>query len=106
MTTDWSRLVRASLLGLEPYRPGASLEELRAAYGLDEIVKLNWNEGLHGPFPGVDEAVRDGRPLAGKPAGERVAEPVRSGRLGGDAVRLRERDDVGAGELDRGRLAE
>jgi histidinol-phosphate aminotransferase len=59
VTTDWSRLVRASLLGLEPYRPGASLEELRAAYGLDEIVKLNWNEGLHGPFPGVDDAVRD-----------------------------------------------
>lgn len=57
MTTDWSRLVRQSLLGLEPYRPGASLDELRAAYGLDEIVKLNWNEGLLGPFPGVEEAV-------------------------------------------------
>ncbi|MGH3014340.1 MAG: histidinol-phosphate transaminase, partial [Gaiellaceae bacterium] len=59
MTTDWSRLVRPSLLGLEPYRPGASLEELRAAYGLDEIVKLNWNEGLQGPFPGVAEAVHE-----------------------------------------------
>jgi histidinol-phosphate aminotransferase len=57
VTTDWSRLVRQSLLGLEPYRPGASLDELRAAYGLDEIVKLNWNEGLLGPFPGVEEAV-------------------------------------------------
>jgi histidinol-phosphate aminotransferase len=59
VTTDWSRLVRPSLLGLEPYRPGASLEELRAAYGLGEIVKLNWNEGLQGPFPGVVEAVRE-----------------------------------------------
>ena len=59
MSTDWSRLVRPSLIGLEPYRPGASLEELRTAYGLDEIVKLNWNEGLHGPFPGVEEAVRE-----------------------------------------------
>ncbi len=49
--TDWSGLVRPSLLGLEPYRPGASLEELKEAYGLDEIVKLNWNEGLEGPFP-------------------------------------------------------
>jgi histidinol-phosphate aminotransferase len=57
--TDWSRVVRPSLLGLEPYRPGASLEELRAAYGVDEIVKLNWNEGLQGPFPGVTEAVVD-----------------------------------------------
>lgn len=59
MTTDWSRLVRPSLLGLDPYRPGASLDELRAAYGLDEIVKLNWNEGLEGPFPGVAEAVEE-----------------------------------------------
>ena len=57
--TDWSRVVRPSLLGLDPYRPGPSLEELRAAYGLDEIVKLNWNEGLQGPFPGVTEAVVD-----------------------------------------------
>lgn len=55
--TDWSQIVRPSLIGLEPYRPGASLEELKEAYGLDEIVKLNWNEGLEGPFPGVDEAV-------------------------------------------------
>jgi histidinol-phosphate aminotransferase len=55
--TDWSRSVRPSLVGLEPYRPGASLEELKEAYGLDEIVKLNWNEGLEGPFPGVEEAV-------------------------------------------------
>lgn len=59
MSTDWSALVRPSLLGLEPYRPGASLEELKAAYGLDEIVKLNWNEGLDGPFPGVAEAVAE-----------------------------------------------
>ena len=57
MTTDWSRVVRPSLLGLEPYRPGASIEELKEAYGLEEIVKLNWNEGLEGPFPGVEEAV-------------------------------------------------
>ncbi len=55
--TDWSRIVRPSLIDLEPYRPGASLEELKEAYGLDEIVKLNWNEGLEGPFPGVEEAV-------------------------------------------------
>ncbi|MGH3043064.1 MAG: pyridoxal phosphate-dependent aminotransferase [Gaiellaceae bacterium] len=55
--TDWSRIVRRSLVGLEPYRPGRSLEELKEAYGLDEIVKLNWNEGLEGPFPGVEEAV-------------------------------------------------
>ncbi len=55
--TDWTDIVRRSLIGLEPYRPGPSLEELREAYGLDEIVKLNWNEGLEGPFPGVREEV-------------------------------------------------
>ncbi|HSE81247.1 MAG TPA: histidinol-phosphate transaminase [Gaiellaceae bacterium] len=55
--TDWSRIVRPSLIGLEPYRPGPSLEELQEAHGLDEIVKLNWNEGLEGPFPGVREEV-------------------------------------------------
>jgi histidinol-phosphate aminotransferase len=55
--TDWSRIVRPSLRGLDPYRPGPGLEELKEAYGLDEIVKLNWNEGLEGPFPGVEEAV-------------------------------------------------
>lgn len=57
MTTDWSRLVRPSLVGISPYNPGPSLEELRAEHGLDEIVKLNWNEGLQGPFPGVERAV-------------------------------------------------
>jgi histidinol-phosphate aminotransferase len=55
--TDWTDIVRPSLIGLEPYRPGPSLEELQEAYGLDEIVKLNWNEGLEGPFPGIREEV-------------------------------------------------
>jgi histidinol-phosphate aminotransferase len=55
--TDWAALVRPSLHGLDPYRPGPSLAELKERYGLDEIAKLNWNEGLQGPFPGVPEAV-------------------------------------------------
>src|SRR5207344_1749804 len=55
--TDWERLVRPSVIGLEPYRPGKSIEELKADYGLEEIVKLNWNEGLEGPFPGVRDEV-------------------------------------------------
>ena len=57
MATDWSRLVRPSLLGIEPYRPGASLAELKRQHGLDEIAKLNWNEDLFGPLPGALEAV-------------------------------------------------
>jgi histidinol-phosphate aminotransferase len=55
--TDWKALVRPSLHGLDPYRPGPSLAELKERYGLDKIAKLNWNEGLQGPFPGVREAV-------------------------------------------------
>jgi histidinol-phosphate aminotransferase len=57
--TDWSRLVRPSLLDLDPYRPGPSIAELKERYGLTEIAKLNWNEGLLGPFPDVREAVVD-----------------------------------------------
>jgi histidinol-phosphate aminotransferase len=55
--TDWSKLVRPSLIGVEPYRPGPSVDELKERYGLQELVKLNWNEGLLGPFPGVGDAV-------------------------------------------------
>jgi histidinol-phosphate aminotransferase len=52
----WADLVKPSLHGLEPYRPGESVHELRERHGLDEVVKLNWNEGLFGPLPGVLEA--------------------------------------------------
>jgi histidinol-phosphate aminotransferase len=57
--TDWSALVRQSLIGVDPYRPGPSIDELKRTYGLDDLAKLNWNEGLQGPFPGVREAVAD-----------------------------------------------
>jgi histidinol-phosphate aminotransferase len=52
----WADLLKPSLDGLEPYRPGESVAELRRRHGLDEVVKLNWNEGLFGPLPGVLEA--------------------------------------------------
>jgi histidinol-phosphate aminotransferase len=55
--TDWKSLVKPSLVGVEPYRPGATLSEIRELYGLDEVVKLNWNEDLFGPLPGALEAV-------------------------------------------------
>jgi len=54
--TRWDDLVRPSLHGIAPYQPGPSLSELKERYGVDEIVKLNWNEGLFGPFPGALEA--------------------------------------------------
>jgi histidinol-phosphate aminotransferase len=55
--TDWASMVRPSLPGLDPYRPGATVAALRELHGLDEIVKLNWNENLFGPLPGVVEAM-------------------------------------------------
>jgi histidinol-phosphate aminotransferase len=54
--TDWASLVKPSLLGVDPYDPGVSVGELKERHGLDEVVKLNWNEGLFGPGPGVLEA--------------------------------------------------
>jgi histidinol-phosphate aminotransferase len=55
--TAWSKLVRPSLVGVDPYRPGPSIDDLKQRYGLEELAKLNWNEGLLGQFDGVDEAV-------------------------------------------------
>ena len=54
--TRWSDFVKPTLGGLEPYRPGDSVAALRERHGLEEVVKLNWNEGLFGPLPGVLEA--------------------------------------------------
>jgi len=54
--TRWERLLRAPLLEVGAYRPGPSLDELMARHGLDSVDKLNWNEGLWGPLPGVLDA--------------------------------------------------
>jgi histidinol-phosphate aminotransferase len=54
--TDWASLVRPSLRGLAAYHPGPSVEELRKRYGVDEVVRLNRNEDLFGPFPGAADA--------------------------------------------------
>jgi histidinol-phosphate aminotransferase len=54
--TDWADLVRPSVHGLHAYDPGPSVDELRLRYGC-EVVRLNRNEDLFPPFPGVQEAV-------------------------------------------------
>jgi len=54
--TDWDRLIRAPLREVGPYVPGSSAAEMRARYGIDDLARLNWNEGLFGPLPGVLEA--------------------------------------------------
>jgi histidinol-phosphate aminotransferase len=55
--TDWRTLLRPQLIDLGPYEPGPSLDELRREYDLDDVARLNWNEGLFGPLPGVLGAV-------------------------------------------------
>ncbi|HUZ84795.1 MAG TPA: histidinol-phosphate transaminase [Gaiellales bacterium] len=49
------RLLRPSVLGVGPYVPGASASETRARLGRDDLIRLNWNENLFGPLPGVVE---------------------------------------------------
>jgi histidinol-phosphate aminotransferase len=55
--TDWSEVLRPQLLDLGPYEPGPSLDDLKRKIGIDDVAKLNWNEGLFGPLPGVLDAV-------------------------------------------------
>src|SRR4051812_10805864 len=50
-------MVRAPLREVGAYRPSASLDELMSRNGLLAVDKLNWNEGLWGPLPGVLDAV-------------------------------------------------
>ena len=57
--TDWELLLKPTLRSVGAYEPGESLDELMARHGLTEIAKLNWNEGLWGPLPGVEQAVTD-----------------------------------------------
>lgn len=56
--TDWSALVVPELARIEPFALGDTLADVRARHGIDEVVKLNWNENLFGPLPGVVEAAQ------------------------------------------------
>ena len=54
--TDWSGIVvpgsSSSTSSLGP-----TIAEVKELHGLDDVVKLSWNENLFGPLPGVLEAV-------------------------------------------------
>jgi histidinol-phosphate aminotransferase len=54
--TDWDRLARPSLAGLERYDPGPTRDQLKQEHGLPELEPLNWNEDLFGPPAYVLEA--------------------------------------------------
>jgi histidinol-phosphate aminotransferase len=57
--TDWSSLVVPSVQELAPLDVDGTVSQLRALGSLDARVKLDWNENLFGPLPGVREAVVD-----------------------------------------------
>ena len=53
----WETLLRPPLREIGAYEPGEPLDELMARHGLATVDKLNWNEGLWGPLPGVLDEV-------------------------------------------------
>jgi histidinol-phosphate aminotransferase len=55
--TAWRELLRPSVIDVGAYRPGVSGDETMARFGLTEVVRLNWNENLSGPLPGVLDEV-------------------------------------------------
>lgn len=51
-------LVPSYIENLEPYKPGGTIEEIQAKYGLSKIVKLASNENPFGPSPKAVEAIQ------------------------------------------------
>ena len=54
---DWNGIVVRELVELDQFALGQTTAEVKKRYGLDEVVKLSWNENLFGPLPGVLEAI-------------------------------------------------
>ncbi len=52
-----SSVLRRSVAGVGPYVPGASAAEVKARLGREDLIRLNWNENLFGPLPGVLDEV-------------------------------------------------
>jgi histidinol-phosphate aminotransferase len=49
----WEQALRRTVLEVGAYSPGVSAAEIKERYGIGEVVRLNWNESLFGPLPGV-----------------------------------------------------
>ena len=54
---DWSGIVVPELEQLDQFALGLTIAEVKELHGLDEVVKLSWNENLFGPLPGVLDAI-------------------------------------------------
>jgi histidinol-phosphate aminotransferase len=57
--TDWSRLVVPAVSALEPLDVEQSVTDVVTLRTHEDGLKLDWNENLFGPLPGVREAVSD-----------------------------------------------
>jgi histidinol-phosphate aminotransferase len=51
--------IKQQLVSLRPYQPGKPIEEVKAQYGLEKIVKLASNENPFGSSPLVNEAIKN-----------------------------------------------
>jgi histidinol-phosphate aminotransferase len=56
---DWSGIVVPDLERLDQFALGLTIAEVKELHGLDEVVKLSWNENLFGLLPGVLDAIHD-----------------------------------------------
>jgi histidinol-phosphate aminotransferase len=56
-TIAYDQLLRPSVLGVGAYVPGVSPAEMKARFGREDMIRLNWNENLFGPLPGVLDEV-------------------------------------------------
>jgi len=57
--TDWSRLVVPAVSALEPLDVEQTVTDVVTLRTHEDGLKLDWNENLFGPLPGVREAVND-----------------------------------------------
>ena len=69
MSCDSFTLATPGVLGLDPYRPGKSIEELQRDLGLDEVIKLASNENPLGPSQNVLDAITLTKNLSRYPDG-------------------------------------
>ena len=69
MSCDLFSLATPGVSGLQPYRPGKSVEELQRELGLDNVIKLASNENPLGPSKIVLDAISSTKDLSRYPDG-------------------------------------
>ena len=56
--------IRPDVLAFEPYAPGLAIDEIRARFGLESVVKMASNENPLGCSPVVQKTLKDNAGLA------------------------------------------